>query len=146
MHLNLINPPENSRDRWCWNNFPQVCVGTKKKVIHIVMITEDNVYPSREISLSESPIHLVGYSRNWSWWKQVFLALTTVIFCFRTLMVAPCALPYPVCIVMWMYHQERYVFSIHHLWIGYGSTWTSLTFTMFYFPGSRVDQLWTTEY
>ncbi|CAB4039806.1 transforming growth factor-beta receptor-associated 1-like, partial [Paramuricea clavata] len=36
----------------------EVCVGTRKKVIHIVMITEDNVYPKREISLAESPVHL----------------------------------------------------------------------------------------
>ncbi len=41
---------------WC---FSQVCVGTKKKAIHIVMITEDNVYPTKDISLSESPVHLV---------------------------------------------------------------------------------------
>lgn len=36
----------------------EVCVGTRRKAIHVVMITEDNVYPTREISLSESPIHL----------------------------------------------------------------------------------------
>lgn len=36
----------------------EVCVGTKKKAIIIVTITEDNVYPTREISLSELPLQL----------------------------------------------------------------------------------------
>ena len=39
----------------------QVCVGTRKRAIHIVMITEDSIYPTREISVSEPPLHLVSH-------------------------------------------------------------------------------------
>ena len=39
-------------------------MGTKKKVIHIVMITEDNVYPTKEISLSESPLQMVMHFKS----------------------------------------------------------------------------------
>ncbi|XP_046859685.1 transforming growth factor-beta receptor-associated protein 1-like isoform X2 [Xenia sp. Carnegie-2017] len=36
----------------------EVCVGTRKKAIYIAMITEDNIYTTREITLNEPPIQM----------------------------------------------------------------------------------------
>ena len=58
-------------------------MGTRKKAIHIVMITEDSIYPTREISVGESPVHLVSYLLTRSFQVQSVyhdIASTTSLF------------------------------------------------------------------